>query len=393
MQRNGEVRDGRGYAGGRRGEHDADAKVVRRTGHRFGGVGRGVGLHARAAGTATGGTGFVADVDRDRRPCRPCFVPVHRGSDHAAGARTDVLVGVVPAAALVVGGVGQHHVAQHWGLGSAAVERGSPLDGRPGVGEGDLLPDAAGFPRRTAVVGDVQANAGAGGEGAEDTVNVDGVDGSWDGRGLTDDHLGGERGRAHVVVGAVAVGVDLPQALIAVAGAGPMAREHDFVVVGVDHPVVAATGHHPLALTRQKAAGHREVIVGALVVRVHVVDVVHDVGHADRQARSVVVVVRRGRHQPGSGDHGGGGRVHLLEVVILRRSVVNGHVHLAGGVIKVNARDVVWILVVVGGFALPLDLRTGRIPSDLPLVHHVVGVVGGVDVAVVDVGIVNAAGG
>ena len=54
------------------------------------------------------------------------------------------------------------------------------------------------------------------------------------------------------------------------------------MVVGVNDAVVATAGHQALALTGEQAAGHREVVVDALVVGLHVVDVVHDVGHADR---------------------------------------------------------------------------------------------------------------
>ena len=74
------------------------------------------------------------------------------------------------------------------------------------------------------------------------------------------------------------------------------------MVVGINHAVVPTARHDSLALTCQQTAGHGVVVVGALVVRVHVVDVVHDVGHAHGKARTVVVVVGGGRHQPRSGD-------------------------------------------------------------------------------------------
>ena len=80
---------------------------------------------------------------------------------------------------------------------------------------------------------------------------------------------------------AITVGVDLAKTLVAIAGARPVAREHDLVVVGVDDAVVATARHQALALAREQAAGHGEVVVDALVVGLHVVDVVHDVGHAD----------------------------------------------------------------------------------------------------------------
>ena len=80
---------------------------------------------------------------------------------------------------------------------------------------------------------------------------------------------------------AIAVGVNLAKTLVAIAGARPVTREHDLVVVGVNDTVVATAGHQALALTREKAAGHGEVVVDALVIGLHVVDVVHDVGHAD----------------------------------------------------------------------------------------------------------------
>ena len=191
-------------------------------------------------------------------------------------------------------------------------------------------------------------------------------------------------------MGTVAVGVDFANALVAVAGARPVTGKHDLVVVGIDQPVVAATGHDALTLTGEQAAGHGVVEMLALVVRVHVVNVVHDVGHADGQPCSMVVIIRGGGHEPRAGDDGWRGGVDLLEVVVPGRSIVYADVHLARVVIKINARDVVWILVVVRGLALPLDLRAGGVPTDVPLVHHVVRVVGRVDVAVVDVGIVNA---
>ena len=191
-------------------------------------------------------------------------------------------------------------------------------------------------------------------------------------------------------MGAVAVSVDLANALVAVAGARPVTGEHDLVIVGINQPIVTATGHDTLTLAGEQAAGHGVVEVLAFVVRVHVVNVVHDVGHANGQPCSVVVIVRGGSHEPRAGDDSWRRGVDLLEVVILGRGIVHTDVHLAGVVVKINARDVVWILVVVRGLALPLDLRAGGVPTDVPLVHHVVRIVGRVDVAVVDVGIVDA---
>ena len=74
-------------------------------------------------------------------------------------------------------------------------------------------------------------------------------------------------------------------------------------------------------------------------------------------------------------------------------SIVDADVHLTGVVVKVNARDVVWIVVVVGGLALPLHLCSSRVPSHVPLVDFVVGIVSRVNITVVHVGIVDASGG
>ena len=135
----------------------------------------------------------MTDVHRNGGPCGPRFIPIHRGSNHAAGARTDVLVGVIVAAGLIVGRVRQHDITEHRCLGRRPVERGSPFDGRARVGERDLLTDATGLPRDTPVVGDVHPNAGTGREGAEDTVHVDAVNGTGDRGGLPHDHLRGHR--------------------------------------------------------------------------------------------------------------------------------------------------------------------------------------------------------
>ena len=79
--------------------------------------------------------------------------------------------------------------------------------------------------------------------------------------------------------------------------------------------------------------------------------------------------------------------------MVLGGSIVDADVHLAGVVVKVNARDVVWIVVVVGGLALPLHLCSNNVPSHVPLVDFVVGIVSRVNIAVVHVGIVDASGG
>ena len=190
---------------------------------------------------------------------------------------------------------------------------------------------------------------------------------------------------------AVTVGVNLSEALAAIAGARPVAREHDLVIIGIHHAVVAAAGHEALTLTGEQPAGHGVMMVYALVVGLHVVDVVHDIGHADGQPSAMVVVVARGGHQPGTGDHRGGGGVHFLEVVVLGRSIVHADVHLSGVVVKVNAGDVVGVVVIVRGLAVPLYLCACCVPSNFPLVDLVVGIVRRVDVPVVHVGIVDAA--
>ena len=107
------------------------------------------------------------------------------------------------------------------------------------------------------------------------------------------------------MVSAIAVDVNLANALRAVIGAGPVTRKQHLVFLGVGHPVVATAGHGALALRNEKAAGHGVVVVDAFVIRVHVVNVVHDVGHADGQPCPVVVVVRGGGHQPRARDDGG----------------------------------------------------------------------------------------
>ena len=204
------------------------------------------------------------------------------------------------------------------------------------------------FPCHAAVVGDVDADARSGWHGTKDALDVDAVDGSRNGNRLTDDELRGLARGANIIVRPVAVGVNLTKALAAVIGPGPVAGEHDLVIVCIDHAVVATTGHQAFALAGEKAVGHGEVVVDALVVRVHVVDVVHDVGHADGQTRTVVVVIRGGRHEPGTGDDRWRGRIDFLQVVVLSRGIVHTDVHLTGVVVKVNARDVIGIIVIVG---------------------------------------------
>ena len=290
---------------------------------------------------------------------------------------------------MVIGRVRQDHIAENRRFRGRTVERGSPFDGRARIGKRDFLTHASSLPGDAAIVGDIHADAGARREGAENTVHINGVDSAGNRRRLTHDHLRGHRGGAHVEVSAVAVGVDLARALVAVAGARPVAREHDLVVVGVNDAVVAATRHHALALAGKQTAGHGVVEVLALVVRVHVVDVVHDVGHADGKTCPMVVVIRRGGHEPCPGDHGWRRGIDLLQVVVLGGGVVHADVHLAGVVVEVNPRDVVGVLVVVGILAHPLHLRTCRVPTNLPLVHHVVRVVSRVDVPVVDISVVN----
>ena len=161
------------------------------------------------------------------------------------------------------------------------------------------------------------------------------------------------------------------------------------MVVRVNHAVVATTWHRSLALAREQTVVHREVIMDAFVVGVHVVDVVDHVRHVDRQTRAVVVVIRGGCHQPRACDDGRRTRVDLFEVVVLRRRVVNADVHLARVVVKINPCHVIWVAVAVGGLAVPLNLCASGVPADAPLVDLVVGIVCGVDVAVVNISIVD----
>ena len=126
-----------------------------------------------------------------------------------------------------------------------------------------------------------------------------------------------------------------------------MAGEHHLVVIGINHAVVASTGHRTLTLAGKQTIGHREMVVLAFVVRVHVVNVVHHVGHAHGESRAVVVIVRGGGHEPGSSDDGRRTRIDFLQVVVLSRGIVDSDVHLAGIVVEINARDIVWIVVIV----------------------------------------------
>ena len=119
------------------------------------------------------------------------------------------------------------------------------------------------------------------------------------------------------------------------------------MVICIDHAVVASPGHRALTLAGEQAIRHGEVIVLALVIRVHVVNVVHHVGHADGESGAVVVVVRGGRHEPGSSDHGRRTRIDFLQVVVLGRCIVHSDVHFAGIVVEINASDIVWIVVIV----------------------------------------------
>ena len=50
--------------------------------------------------------------------------------------------------------------------------------------------------------------------------------------------------------------------------------------------------------------------------------------------------------------------------------IVDCDVHFPGLVVKIYARYVVWVLVVVSGPALPLNLVTSGIPPYIPLAHY-----------------------
>ena len=84
-----------------------------------------------------------------------------------------------------------------------------------------------------------------------------------------------------------------------------MAGKHHLVVIGVDHAVMPSSGHCTLTLAGEQTTGHGVMVMLALVVRVHVVNVVHHVGHANGQSGAVVVIIRGGGHEPGPGDDGG----------------------------------------------------------------------------------------
>ena len=76
--------------------------------------------------------------------------------------------------------------------------------------------------------------------------------------------------------------------------------------------------------------------------------------------------------------------------MVTGRGIVNTDVHLPGVVIKINARHIVRIVVIVRRLAAPLNLCALLVPTNTPFVDLVVGVVGRVDVSVVDIGVVNA---